>query len=364
MNRPSSTVAVVRSNNRRGAVAEALALIAGDLGPMPPEVSILADFAATRSPWAWTHPDTLSATLDVLFSKGADQALVHSCNQQILEHSRLRLETFGRPVRFPAALDPNEPKSWHQVEIDPGDGPSVLVRVHRSSSLVSIATMKTDGISTVALGLANLLNLVHPDDRVVPRLDHPEIDHALRSAWTKVRGRACGIWDRITTRSDSNAWRRLNPSATTLIQKAERSARLLACLADRVRPVLSVVDGFRAMHREGPKHGRSIALGVVIAGVDPVAVDAVSAAIMGFDPSEIVHLKYADDRAVGRANLDTISIVGDSLESVRRRCIPHSNQRILRHSNRLMDLIPPSKRDSVVPTPHLGPVRSANPSRR
>ncbi len=359
-----STVAVVRSNNRRGAVAEALALISHEIAEINSEVMVLPDLGATRSRWAWTRPDTLSATLDALFSVGANRAVIHASNFRDLDRSQLRLETFGRPVHYPSDSVENEHSIWKRVKLDLDEGVSMMVRDIKPRSLVSIATMKTDGTSTVGFSLANLLNLIHPDDRFVLGLNQPKIDKLLRSGWIKVRGRARRFWDSMNTKDDLEAWRRLNPRAISLLQAAERTAHLIATLANSVRPVVSLVDGFKAMHREGPDGGEAVDLGVIIAGVDPVAVDAVSAAIMGFDPAKILHLRHANAEGIGQVNLEAITIVGDSLESVRKRCIPHSNQRVLKHSWRLPGLIPLPNRGSIVPPTHARPVRSVDPSRR
>ena len=68
---------MVRSDNRRGAVAEALALIADDLrGRVTPEVLIKPNLVSHRRQLPSTHADTLSATLDAVFAAGARHAVV------------------------------------------------------------------------------------------------------------------------------------------------------------------------------------------------------------------------------------------------------------------------------------------------
>src|SRR5437879_13909528 len=79
------------------------------------------------------------------------------------------------------------------------------------------------------------------------------------------------------------------------------------------------------MHLDVPRHGTPIKLGVVIAVTDAVAVDAVAAAVMGFDPLRIGYLHYAQAAGLGVADLQTINIVRDPIEAVRRTLVPHSN---------------------------------------
>jgi uncharacterized protein (DUF362 family) len=58
---------------------------------------------------------------------------------------------------------------------------------------------------------------------------------------------------------------------------------------------------------------------LVIAGVDPVAVDAVGAAVMGIPVEEVKHLQYAEEKGLGTCRLDQIEIVGEPLDKVKRR---------------------------------------------
>jgi uncharacterized protein (DUF362 family) len=140
--------------------------------------------------------------------------------------------------------------------------------------------------------------------------------------------------------------------------------RNLVALSRVAKPHISVVDGFVAMHREGPRHGTPIKLGVVVAGTDAVSVDAVAAAVMGFDPMRIGYLKYAHDLGLGLADLGGIAIVGDPIASVARRCVPHSNDAIQRHWARLPEIGPPARRDSSVPAPHARTARTSEKARR
>jgi uncharacterized protein (DUF362 family) len=91
----------------------------------------------------------------------------------------------------------------------------------------------------------------------------------------------------------------------------ERITDLVSC----VKPVLSIVDATTAFD-EG-QHRSVIAMDLTIAGVDIVAVDAVGAAVMGFDPLQIEHIGYAAERGLGIADLRCIDLVGLSVDEVR-----------------------------------------------
>ena len=53
-------------------------------------------------------------------------------------------------------------------------------------------------------------------------------------------------------------------------------------------------------------------LGLIMAGCDPVAVDAVGARLMGLDPSNVMHIAYAALKGLGVADLRDIEEVGEA----------------------------------------------------
>ena len=109
-----------------------------------------------------------------------------------------------------------------------------------------------------------------------------------------------------------------------------------------------MVDGFLGMHGEGPRLGKPLRLGTVIAGTDPVAVDAVAAAIMGFDPLDVAYLRRAQAAGLGVADLAAITIVGEPWSQVRRKCRRHASDRLLRLVSG-----PDDGQTVAVPSPHF-----------
>lgn len=75
-----------------------------------------------------------------------------------------------------------------------------------------------------------------------------------------------------------------------------------------LRPAFSVMDGTVALEGNGPKTGIPRIENLVMASADPVAIDAVAARAMGFDPATIPHLAIAASRGLG--SLYEINIVG------------------------------------------------------
>lgn len=85
------------------------------------------------------------------------------------------------------------------------------------------------------------------------------------------------------------------------------------------KPALAVMDGIVAMEGNGPAAGKPRSLGLILAGWDCVAVDAIASNIIGFAPGRVGTLVRAGQRGLGTTNLAEIEISGESLEKVKVR---------------------------------------------
>ena len=102
----------------------------------------------------------------------------------------------------------------------------------------------------------------------------------------------------------------------------------IADLASVLRPSISVVDGIIA----GEGHetsGNPVEMNLVIAGTDPVAVDAVGAAVMSIPPTDVKHLLLADKKGRGTCNLEEITVLGEPIEKVKRKFHRSLSSRLL-----------------------------------
>ena len=86
-----------------------------------------------------------------------------------------------------------------------------------------------------------------------------------------------------------------------------------------VRPGLAVVDGILAQEGLGPVLGTPVEMGLIIASKDPVAADAVTSTVIGFDPKEVRIIDGASKAGIGTADLEKIEVVGNSIKEVQRR---------------------------------------------
>jgi uncharacterized protein (DUF362 family) len=104
----------------------------------------------------------------------------------------------------------------------------------------------------------------------------------------------------------------------------------IADLASVLRPDVSVVDGIIA----GEGHetsGSPVEMDLVIAGTDPVAVDAVGSEVMGIPPTDVKHLLLAEKKGLGTCDLKEITIVGEPVENVKRKFRRAFSSKLLVH---------------------------------
>ncbi|MBM3957783.1 MAG: DUF362 domain-containing protein, partial [Gemmatimonadetes bacterium] len=169
-------------------------------------------------------------------------------------------------VRF---VDLNEDETVEAFAYDADCRPSKvrLARTVADSYRVSVARMKTHNRSIATLVIKNLAvgSVINPD-----------------RSWSKL----------------SHTYRAMNLS--------------LARMTLERPPDLSVIDGVVGMEGNGPVSGTAVNSGVALAGVDPTAVDAVGAQVMGYDPRTLGYLYYLME--LQGFSADDIRVVGERVE--------------------------------------------------
>ena len=81
----------------------------------------------------------------------------------------------------------------------------------------------------------------------------------------------------------------------------------------------SILEGFWSTEGNGPQWGENLRHNIVVAGADPVAVDAVGSELMGFNAADIDYLHLAAAKGFGTFDLQRIQLVGTPRESAFRR---------------------------------------------
>lgn len=100
---------------------------------------------------------------------------------------------------------------------------------------------------------------------------------------------------------------------------AEDSATFSQMLVDLALAIgcrTHLMDAVTAMEGNGPNSGRPRHVGVLIASSDPVALDAVSAAVVGINPMSVDTIRLGQQCGLGVGRLDSIEIRGESVEDV------------------------------------------------
>jgi uncharacterized protein (DUF362 family) len=344
-NRPR--VAVIADTRRQDAVAQALYLL-GDAWPaVPASGTVLKPNLVSHTDLrASTHPITLGAVADFLYLRGASEITIAEGASDAtagfanLGHQRM---FWKRPVRwFDINRDENQ---WQPISLRATNGSLRNARLSQTMAtaplFVSVAQAKTHVNTMLTASMKNLMSCMHPADRInmhgyaSGNNGHPGIKGKVVN-WLKGESMAVALATTLIGRCKQAGllmrqitgqlqWQCLSSSQREFCRSIAALHTNLVTLNQAVGPKLAVVDGFSAMDGEGPRLGRSRNLGWVVAGNDPVAVDAVVATLMGMKIDHIGYLMLADQAGLGVARLNAIEVVGDSIESLTKRCRLHSH---------------------------------------
>jgi uncharacterized protein (DUF362 family) len=221
-----------------------------------------------------THPRVVAAIIDFLKERRAREIVIgESCIFGVEAAAAFRKTGFEEVAREKAVslldldrLDPLE------IRIPRG---RLLKKIKVSSILnevdlvVSVPVMKTHMHTRVTLGIKNMKGL---------------------------------LWRREKARFHHLA-------AKPGVVKGEKELDVaIAEMATGLTPHLVVIDGTVGMEGMGPGYGRAKKMGVVVAGENALAADAVASRLMGFDPREIPHLRLCQEFGLSEIRLDQISV--------------------------------------------------------
>lgn len=89
---------------------------------------------------------------------------------------------------------------------------------------------------------------------------------------------------------------------------------LLAIQKEIHSGIFTVTDATTAGNGPGPRTMIPVQKDLLLASADPVAIDAVSSAMMGFDPMSLPYLRMAHERGLGCARLEEMDIVEEGID--------------------------------------------------
>jgi hypothetical protein len=88
----------------------------------------------------------------------------------------------------------------------------------------------------------------------------------------------------------------------------------LLAIQKEIHPgIFAMMDGTTAGNGAGPRLMIPEVKNVLLASEDQVAIDAVAARLMGFDPMSIHYIRLANERGLGNGDVHQIELVGDEI---------------------------------------------------
>jgi uncharacterized protein (DUF362 family) len=260
----------------KGDPAEATRKALAEIGGMerfvrPNQVVVIKPNASfPREPdWgATTHPDVLAAVIEACLAAEARRVLVVDHTMVGAERCFKLSGTAEAVSGFKKAklVSLDDKKAYREVEVPAGKAlrsTEIPVVLQKADVFINLPTAKSHAATGVSLGLKNLMGLV---------------------------------WDRHRYHNEMDLHQAIADLGTVL------------------RPQLTIIDAVRILKTGGPTGpGDVLDFGGVIAGTDPVAVDAYGAGLSSwngrtYEPGHVTHLKHAYDHGLGEIRIEKLKI--------------------------------------------------------
>ena len=292
MNDRSSTVALVRCPSYEGEkVQEAVRRTVDLLGGMdryvrPGERVLLKPnlLKASRPEAAvTTHPEVVRSVIRLVRECGASPVIGDSPGigdlRRVCERAGILavMDEEGVPlIEFDAPVPVKSRGRFQRIEI--------AQPVVEADAIINLPKFKTHGMTTLTGAVKNLFGCI-PGKRKVQWHFSTGIDH-------------------------------------------DAFMRMLVELMVLLKPRLTIMDAIVGMEGNGPGSGDPREIGVVLAGKDPVAVDAVMGALVGIGPERLPVLRAALSAGVGEPRIERIETLGEKIDmvSLRRFRLPPQAQ--------------------------------------
>jgi uncharacterized protein (DUF362 family) len=208
-----------------------------------------------------THPSVVKAVIRLVQEAGGKPTLGESpgvgsfaraaekCGiRNVAEETGCPMMEFNRPCPAPG----RDGQAFRQIGIDQA--------VFDADVLINLPKWKSHGMTLLTLGVKNLFGCVPGHDKALWHLRAGE--------------------DR------------------------KRFSRMLVDLYQAIRPALTVLDGVVGMEGDGPSSGNPIALGLIVAGSDALAVDLTVCDLLGIPRERLMSNRVAFEAGLGRGEID------------------------------------------------------------
>lgn len=289
---PTSKVSLTTGNDRADMTFRALQPFSREIAQAigNKRVILKPNLVASSNQLAATHKDTIEGILEFLKSiNKLDDVMITESPADA--PAMFGFDNYGYvPVaaKYNAKLfDLNEGPNqtiWllNELNVQPISCRMSSLMMDRNNFVISVARMKTHDRIVCTLSFKNVA------------VGSAIIDPGFGFGRTRVAG----------TRNDKafthgNGFRAINYN--------------LFNIAYRIRPDLSVIDGYDGMEGNGPTNGTAVDHRVCVAGLDWVATDRIGVELMGVDPANLGYLNFAANAGMGEYDIDKIEVIGEKV---------------------------------------------------
>lgn len=260
----------------RGGPREAVRLALGALGGIgrflkPDSVVAIKPNISFDAPPAWgatTHPEVLAAVIEACLEAGARRVLVVDHTMGEADRAFRRTGAAEAVAAYAKAklVSLDDPAAYTEIDVPAGISlhrTSVPILLQKADFLINLPKAKSHAATGVSLGLKNLMGLV---------------------------------WDRHVFHDTMDLHQGI------------------ADLATVIRPNLTILDAIAVLQTGGPTGpGDTAAPGKIVAGTDPLAVDAYAVGLSTWNrrmykPDQVPSLQKAAAHALGRIDLGELTI--------------------------------------------------------
>ncbi len=321
----SSTVAIVRGPDRYENITQALGLlgkevVSGALHLVKP------NFVSTKVQLSATHRDAARAVIDFVRQ--------HTGHGVVIAEGAAASDTFEGYENFgfvelaetyqDVELRDLNTDAYQSVTLFDKDMRPLSFRIAKtvldSDNRISLAIPKTHDAAVVTLSLKNMVvgSLIRDMGYNLTNLAGSACDRLLKLVPSCLRPVFSfqGLSRLGITKISGSDKVKLHQGHLNLHLFIYQLARIIP-------PHLCVLDGFTAMEGNGPVSGDRVDWRIAIAGTDAIAVDAVAAYLMGFDPRSIGYLYFCSEDGLGEGSIEKIRVIGTPLEECKHAFKPH-----------------------------------------
>ncbi len=314
---PKSTVALVKGEQRRQMIHDALAAIDHQIQPALKQkkyIAIKVNNVSTTNQLAATHADTIRGILDYLQPRvKLPVAIVESSAGDTMEgfrnfgYTRIADENKAGKVSL---VDLNAEAKYEVIPLIDYDLHLQPVRLAArlldpDAFVISAGILKTHNTVVATLSVKNMVlgAPLHFAPKETPR-------------WNDKRKYHTGI---------------------------RQTHYNMLLTAQKLRPHwgVAVLDGFEGMEGNGPASGTPVASRIAIASTDFIAADRVGVESMGINPAWLGYLNYCGQLGLGNYDIARIDVIGEKIADVQKKYRMHQDiDRELEWMGEMRDLPP------------------------